>query len=82
MCPRCMPRSAARPHDQIQKLRRVKIGLILATVLLAAGSWYSPILLAGAGIAAIGCIFLFLQENNHRVQEKIQQNNQRCLLQP
>lgn len=62
--------------DQIQKLRRVKIGLILATILMAAGSWYLPILLAGAGVTAIGSIFLFLQENNHRVQEKIQQNNQ------
>ena len=61
--------------ELIQKLRRVKIGLIVATILLAAGSWWFPFLLAGAGITGIGSIFIFLQENNHRVQEKIQRNN-------
>ena len=63
-------------EDQIQRLRRVKNGLLLATVLLGAGSWLLPILLAGAGITAIGSIFIYLQENNHRVQEKIQQSAQ------
>ena len=61
---------------QIEALRRVKITLLLATVLLCAGSWYLPLLLAGAGITGIGSIFLFLQENNHKVQEKIHQNQQ------
>jgi len=62
--------------EQIEAVRRIKIALLLATILLAAGSWYLPILLAGAGITGIGSIFLFLQENNHKAQEKIQQNQQ------
>jgi len=62
--------------EQIAAVRRIKNVLLLATFLLASGSWYLPILLAGAGITGIGSIFLFLQENNHRAQEKIQQNQQ------
>lgn len=61
--------------DQIRTLRRVKCGLVLTTIGLVAGGLVYPLLLAGAGVAAIGSIFLFLQENNHRVQERIQRNN-------
>ena len=66
--------------EQIDAVRRIKIALLLATFLLVAGSWYLPLLLAGAGITGIGSIFLFLQENNHRAQEKIQQNQQQGTL--
>ncbi len=62
--------------EQIDAVRRIKIALLLATFLLGVGSWYLPLLLAVAGITGIGSIFLFLQENNHRAQEKIQQNQQ------
>ena len=65
--------------EQVQKLRKVRWGLILVTALLVAGSWFLPALLVGAGITAIGSIFIFLQENNHRAQEKIQRNSQQGL---
>jgi Lon-like ATP-dependent protease len=61
---------------QIGKVRRVRNGLVAATVLCVAGGLFYPLLLAGAGITGIGCIFLFLQENNHRAQEEIQRSQQ------
>jgi predicted ATP-dependent protease len=71
--------SAARPFslaEQIDTVRRIKTAAIVAAVVLAAVSWWWPLLLAAAGLAGIGGIFLFLQENNHKVQEKIQQNQE------
>ena len=63
-------------EEQIAALRRVRIALLAATVFFAACSWFLPLLLAAAGITGIGSIFVFLQENNHRAQEKMQQNQQ------
>ncbi len=63
-------------EPQIKHVRRIKLALITATVLLGAGGFFFPLLLAGAGITGIGSIFLFLQENNHRAQEEIQRSQQ------
>ncbi len=37
----------------------------------AVGPFFAPAFVA-AGLAGMGAIFLYLQENHHRVQEKIQ----------
>ena len=59
-------------YDQIQSVRKVKIGLILATCLGAAtGFFFTPAFIA-AGLTGMGSIFMYMQENNHRAQEKIQ----------
>jgi len=60
--------------DQIDSLRRMRNYLLAATVLLAGAGLWAPALWLGAGITGIGSIFLFLQENNHRAQEKIQRH--------
>ena len=61
--------------DQIRSVRRLKYALLAATLVLVAAGFFFPPVLVGAGITGIGSIFLFLQENNHRVQEKIQAHN-------
>src|SRR5210317_2049198 len=58
--------------DQIQSARKVKIGLILATCLGAAGGFFFPPAFIAAGLTGMGSIFMHMQETNHRVQEKIQ----------
>jgi len=58
--------------DQIQSTRKVKIGLILATCLGAAGGFFFPPAFIAAGLTGMGSIFMHMQETNHRVQEKIQ----------
>ena len=61
--------------DQIQSTRKVKLALIFATCLGVAGGFYFPPAFIAAGITGIGSIFMFMQENNHRAQEKIQREN-------
>jgi Lon-like ATP-dependent protease len=58
--------------EQIQSARKVKIALILATCLGAAGGFYFPPAFIAAGLTGMGSIFMYMQENNHRAQEKIQ----------
>jgi Lon-like ATP-dependent protease len=58
--------------DQIQSARRVKIGLLLtAFVSLAAGIFFPPAFIV-TGLSGLGAIFMYIQENNHKAQEKIQ----------
>ena len=58
--------------DQIQSVSRAKRGLIWATVLgIAAGVFY-PAAFIAVGLTGMGAIFMYMQENNHRAQEKIQ----------
>lgn len=59
-------------RELIRPLRRVRRGLLLGTGVLVMGGLWWPALLAGAAITGIGAIFIFLQESQHRVQEKIQ----------
>jgi Lon-like ATP-dependent protease len=59
--------------DQIQSTRKVKIALIGATILGAAVGLIFPPAFIAAGLTGMGSIFMYMQENNHRAQEKIQQ---------
>jgi len=59
--------------DQILSVNKVKKVLLLATGFsLAAGFFISPLFVI-AGVTGIGAIFMYMQENNHKAQEKIQQ---------
>ncbi|MEJ2164471.1 MAG: ATP-binding protein [Desulfobacterales bacterium] len=58
--------------DQIQSTRKVRIALIGATVLGAAAGVLFPPACFAAGLTGMGAIFMYMQENNHRAQEKIQ----------
>jgi Lon-like ATP-dependent protease len=61
--------------DQIQSARKAKRGLLWATVIgTAAGIFYPPAFVA-AGLTGMGAIFMYMQENNHRAQEKIQRES-------
>jgi Lon-like ATP-dependent protease len=61
--------------DQIQSARKAKRGLLWATVFgTAAGIFYPPAFVA-AGLTGMGAIFMYMQENNHRAQEKIQRES-------
>src|SRR5512143_222414 len=59
-------------EEQIFSVRKVRRWLLAATAATGAvGLFFAPAWVA-AGLAAMGAIFLYIQENNHRVQEKIQ----------
>ncbi len=59
--------------DQIASIRRVRFGLLCAAVAGGiAGVFFSPAWVV-TGLTGMGAIFMYMQENNHRVQEKIQQ---------
>ncbi len=59
--------------EQIRSVGRVKKWLLWITgISMAVGIFFPPALIA-TGITGIGAIFMFIQENNHKVQEKIQQ---------
>ena len=61
--------------DQIQSARKAKRGLLWATVIgIAAGVFYPPAFLA-VGLTGMGAIFMYMQESNHRAQEKIQRES-------
>lgn len=59
----------------IRSVRKVRQLLLWSTGGLIAGGFFFTPLFAVAAITAIGSIFVFLQENNHRAQEKIQNQN-------
>jgi Lon-like ATP-dependent protease len=62
-------------EDQIGSIRRVQRWLLAAAgASAAAGVWFAPAFIA-TGLAGMGAIFLYLQENNHRVQEKVQRES-------
>ena len=61
--------------QEIKSARKVKMALILATGLGAAGGFYFPPAFIAAGLTGMGSIFMYMQENNHRAQEKIQREN-------
>jgi Lon-like ATP-dependent protease len=61
--------------DQIQSARKAKRALLWMTVLAAGvGIFYSPAFIA-AGLTGMGAIFMHMQENNHKAQEKIQRES-------
>ncbi|MBW1780330.1 MAG: ATP-binding protein [Deltaproteobacteria bacterium] len=61
--------------EQIHSVRSVKWGLLaLACASAVAGLFFPPAFIL-TGLAGIGAIFMYMQENNHRAQEKIQREN-------
>jgi len=58
--------------DQIASVRRVRKGLLYAAVASGTAGFFFPPAFAVAGLTGIGTLFMYMQENNHRVQEKIQ----------
>ncbi|RJQ48097.1 MAG: hypothetical protein C4538_04380 [Nitrospiraceae bacterium] len=61
---------------QIASLKKVKTALLwTAGLSIAAGIFFPPAFIL-TGLSGIGAIFIFMQENNHKVQEKIQQETQ------
>jgi Lon-like ATP-dependent protease len=62
--------------DQIGAIQKVKKFLLFATgVSIIAGLFY-PAAFVMTGLTGIGAIFMFIQENNNKVQEKIQRESQ------
>ncbi|MBI5409493.1 MAG: ATP-binding protein [Nitrospirae bacterium] len=61
---------------QIESVRKVKTVLLwLAGLSVVAGIFFPPAFVV-TGLSGIGAIFMFMQENNHKVQEKIHQEMQ------
>lgn len=58
--------------EQIASVKKVKKGLLWATGLSAVAGIFFPAAFVFTGLTGIGAIFMFMQENNHKVQEKIQ----------
>ncbi len=63
-------------EEQIQSVRKLKMVLLGITVLTAIGGIFFPPAFIGTSLAGIGTIFMFMQENNHKAQEKIQREAQ------
>jgi len=58
--------------DQINAARKVKKYLLWATgISVVAGFFFAPAFIA-TGLTGIGAIFMYMQEGNYKVQEKIQ----------
>ena len=58
--------------EQIASVKRVRKGLLTAAVAGGIAGCFFPPAWIITGLTGIGAIFMFMQENNHRVQEKIQ----------
>ncbi|MCP4119946.1 MAG: hypothetical protein GY737_32035 [Desulfobacteraceae bacterium] len=58
---------------QINAARRMKHWLVAGTVISALAGLVFPQAFIFTGITGIGALFMFMQENNHGAQEKIQQ---------
>ncbi len=61
--------------DQINSVRKVKNGLLWATGVSVIAGFFFPIAFIATGLTGIGSIFMYMQENNHKVQEKIQRES-------
>ena len=61
--------------DQINSVRKVKKGLLCVTGISAAAGFFFPPAFIATGIAGIGSIFMYMQENNHKAQETIQRKS-------
>ena len=59
--------------EQIQSVKKIRNWLLLAALLSGVTGLFFPPVFILTGIAGIGSIFMFMQENNHKAQEKIQQ---------
>jgi Lon-like ATP-dependent protease len=61
--------------DQIQSARKAKQGLLWAAVIGTAVGIFFPAAFVLAGLTGMGAIFMYMQENNHKAQEKIQRES-------
>jgi len=61
--------------DQIQSARKAKLGLLWAAVIGTAVGIFFPAAFLVAGLTGMGAIFMYMQENNHKAQEKIQRES-------
>ena len=59
--------------DQIKSIKKVKNGLLWITGITAVAGYFFPPAFIATGLSGMGAIFMYLQENNHKAQEKIQQ---------
>ncbi len=57
---------------QIKSVNKVKKWLLCATGLSAVAGIFFPPAFIATGLTGIGSIFMYMQENNHKAQEKIQ----------
>lgn len=62
--------------SQITPVKKARIFLLWAAALSIIVGVFFPMALVLTGLAGMGAIFMFIQENNIRVQEKIQQDAQ------
>ncbi|MFH1985337.1 MAG: S16 family serine protease [Pseudomonadota bacterium] len=63
-------------EEQIRSVVRVKNWLIAAALASAVAGFWLPQAFLVTGLTGIGAIFMFIQQNNHRAQERIQRENQ------
>ena len=61
--------------DQIKSVCKVKKALLWAAGISAVGGIFFPPALIVTGLTGIGSIFMYMQENNHKAQEKIQRES-------
>ncbi len=61
--------------DQIISVRKVKKVLLWATGISALCGIFFPAAFVATSLAGIGAIFMYMQENNHKAQEKIQRES-------
>ncbi len=60
---------------QIKSVKKVKKGLLVSAVVsVIIGIFFPPAFIV-TSLTGIGAIFMYLQENNHKAQEKIQREN-------
>ncbi len=59
-------------YEQIKSVRKVKKWLFFMACISAIGGFFFTSAFVITGLTGIGAIFMFIQENNHKAQEKIQ----------
>jgi Lon-like ATP-dependent protease len=62
--------------DQIATAKKVRNYLLMAAAVSIVAGIFFPAAFVITGFTGIGSIFMFMQENNHKVQEKIQRESQ------
>lgn len=62
-------------NDQIHSISKLKKVLFIIAILSAVVGFFMPAAFIATGLTGMGCIFLYIQENNHRAQEKIQRES-------
>lgn len=63
-------------EEQIKSVNRVLKYLLAATGLSVLIGLFFPLAFIATGLTGIGSIFMFMQKNNHKAQEKVQRESQ------